>query len=50
MSVTYHERGIRTSLLAPLGVRTPLLGAPNAPFARLAAGAIREPDEVATSG
>jgi NAD(P)-dependent dehydrogenase (short-subunit alcohol dehydrogenase family) len=47
MSVTYHDRGIRTSLLAPLGVRTPLLGDPNAPFARLAAGPIREPDEVA---
>jgi len=47
MSVTYHERGIRTSLLAPLGVRTPLLGDPNTPFARLAAGPIREPDEVA---
>jgi len=26
MSVSYHDRGIRTSLLAPLGVRTPLLG------------------------
>jgi hypothetical protein len=47
MSVSYHDRGIRTSLLAPLGVRTPLLGDPNAPFARLAAGPIREPDEVA---
>jgi len=47
ISVTYHERGIRTSLLAPLGVRTPLLGDPNTPFARLAAGPIREPDEVA---
>jgi hypothetical protein len=47
MSVTYHDRGIRTSLLAPLGVRTPLLGDPNTPFARLAAGPIREPDEVA---
>jgi NAD(P)-dependent dehydrogenase (short-subunit alcohol dehydrogenase family) len=47
MSISYHDRGIRTSLLAPLGVRTPLLGDPNAPFARLAAGPIREPDEVA---
>ena len=47
MAVSYHDRGIRTSLLAPLGVRTPLLGDPNAPFARLAAGPIREPDEVA---
>src|SRR5207253_7173566 len=25
LSITYHDRGIRTSLLAPLGVRTPLL-------------------------
>lgn len=47
LSVTYHDRGIRTSLLAPLGVRTPLLGDPNSAFARLAAGPIREPEEVA---
>jgi NAD(P)-dependent dehydrogenase (short-subunit alcohol dehydrogenase family) len=47
LSVTYHERGIRTSLLAPLGVRTPMLGDTNSPFARLAAGPIKEPDEVA---
>jgi NAD(P)-dependent dehydrogenase (short-subunit alcohol dehydrogenase family) len=47
MSVTYHDRGVRTSLLAPLGVRTPLLGDPNSAFARLAAGPIREPEEVA---
>jgi NAD(P)-dependent dehydrogenase (short-subunit alcohol dehydrogenase family) len=47
LSISYHDRGIRTSLLAPLGVRTPLLGDPNTPFARLAAGPIREPDEVA---
>ena len=47
MSVSYHDRGIRTSLLAPLGVRTPMLGDVNAPFARLAAGPIREPEEVA---
>ena len=47
LSVTYHDRGIRTSLLAPLGVRTPLLGDTNSPFARLAAGPIREPAEVA---
>lgn len=47
MSITYHDRGIRTSLLAPLGVRTPLLGDPSSPFARLAAGPIREPEEVA---
>ena len=47
LAITYHDRGIRTSLLAPLGVRTPLLGDPNSPFARLAAGPIREPEDVA---
>lgn len=47
MSVTYHDKGIRTSLLAPLGVRTPMLGDTNSPFARNAAGPIREPEEVA---
>ena len=26
LSITYHDKGIRTSLLAPLGVRTPMLG------------------------
>ena len=47
MSITYHERGIHTSLLAPLGVRTPMLGDVSSPFARNAAGPIREPEEVA---
>ena len=47
LSITYHDRGIRTSLLAPLGVRTPMLGDVNSPFARLAAGPIKEPAEVA---
>jgi NAD(P)-dependent dehydrogenase (short-subunit alcohol dehydrogenase family) len=46
LSVTYHERGIRTSLLAPLGVRTPMLDTASS-FARLAAGPIKEPDDVA---
>ena len=46
MSVTYHERGIRTSLLAPLGVRTPMLDTASW-FARTAAGPIKEPDDVA---
>ena len=45
MSITYHDRGVRTSLLAPLGVRTPMLDTTSA-FARLAAGPIKEPDEV----
>jgi NAD(P)-dependent dehydrogenase (short-subunit alcohol dehydrogenase family) len=46
LSVTYHDRGIRTSLLAPLGVRTPMLDT-TSPFARLAAGPIKDPVEVA---
>jgi NAD(P)-dependent dehydrogenase (short-subunit alcohol dehydrogenase family) len=46
LSVTYHGRGIRTSLLAPLGVRTPMLDTAS-PFARLAAGPIKEPADVA---
>jgi hypothetical protein len=34
-------------LLAPLGVRTPMLGDTNSAFARNAAGPIKEPAEVA---
>ena len=45
-SITYHHRGIRTSLLAPLGVNTPMLSAGSA-WAKNAAGPIREPEEVA---
>jgi hypothetical protein len=44
--VTYHERGVRTSLLAPLGVRTPMLDEGSA-WARLAAGPIKTAEEVA---
>ncbi len=47
LSVTYHDRGIRTSCLCPLGVRTPMLGDTDTPWAKLAAGPIREPEEVA---
>jgi NAD(P)-dependent dehydrogenase (short-subunit alcohol dehydrogenase family) len=47
MSITYHNKGLHTSLLAPLGVRTPMLGDTNSPFASNAAGPIREPEEVA---
>ena len=47
MSVTYHDRGVRTSLLAPLGVRTPMLGDTDSAFATTAAGPIKEPEEVA---
>ncbi len=47
LSITYHAKGIRTSLLAPLGVRTPMLGDPTSEWARGAAGPIKEPEEVA---
>jgi NAD(P)-dependent dehydrogenase (short-subunit alcohol dehydrogenase family) len=47
LSITYHDRGIRVSLLAPLGVRTPMLGDPKSPFAQNAVGPIKEPAEVA---
>jgi NAD(P)-dependent dehydrogenase (short-subunit alcohol dehydrogenase family) len=47
LAITYHDQGIRTSLLAPLGVRTPMLGDPSSPFAASAAGPIKEPEEVA---
>jgi NAD(P)-dependent dehydrogenase (short-subunit alcohol dehydrogenase family) len=46
LSITYHDRGVRTSLLAPLGVRTPMLDATSA-FARTVAGPLAEPDDVA---
>lgn len=47
MSVTYHERGIRVSLLAPLGVRTPMLAGAGSTFSQLAVGSIVEPELVA---
>jgi NAD(P)-dependent dehydrogenase (short-subunit alcohol dehydrogenase family) len=47
LAVTHHHEGIRVSLLAPLGVRTPMLGDTDKPFARTAAGPIKEPEEVA---
>jgi NAD(P)-dependent dehydrogenase (short-subunit alcohol dehydrogenase family) len=53
LSITYHDRGIRTSLLAPLGVRTGMMrGAPKSSFgnrelSRQVLGPIREPEEVA---
>lgn len=46
-SITYHNKGVRTSLLAPLGVNTPMLGNSRSAFATNAAGPIREPEEVA---
>ena len=48
LSFTYHNKGIRVSLLAPLGVRTPMLGDTDSPFAQAAAGPIKEPDDVAS--
>lgn len=47
MSITYHDRGIRVSLLSPLGVRTPMLGDDASAWASSAAGPIKEPEEVA---
>ena len=47
MAITYHARGIRTSLLAPLGVNTPMLGDRSSGFAQSAAGPIKEPEDVA---
>ena len=40
-------KGVRVSLLAPLGVRTPMLGDIEGAFATTAAGPIKEPEEVA---
>lgn len=47
LSITYHNKGIRVSLLAPLGVRTPMLGDSSGAFVSNAAGPIKEPEEVA---
>jgi len=47
LSITYHDKGIRVSLLAPLGVRTPMLGPTDSAFALNFAGPIKEPEEVA---
>lgn len=47
LSITYHDKGIRVSLLAPLGVNTPMLGSSPSGFASNAAGPIKEPEEVA---
>jgi NAD(P)-dependent dehydrogenase (short-subunit alcohol dehydrogenase family) len=46
LSITYHERGVRFFLLAPLGVDTPMLDT-SSDFARNAAGPIKTADEVA---
>jgi NAD(P)-dependent dehydrogenase (short-subunit alcohol dehydrogenase family) len=49
LSITYHHRGIRVSLIAPLGVRTPMFEAADPSFAAMVAGPIKEPEEVADS-
>ena len=47
LSITYHDKGIRTSLLAPLGVNTPMLGTSVRGFVSNAAGPVKEPEDVA---
>jgi len=48
LSFTYAHRGIGVSLLAPLAVRTPMLGdAADSEWASQAGGPIKEPSEVA---
>lgn len=47
MSITYHHLGVRTSLLAPLGVDTPMLASTGSAFADNVAGPIKTPEEVA---
>jgi NAD(P)-dependent dehydrogenase (short-subunit alcohol dehydrogenase family) len=49
LSITYHHRGIRVSLVAPLGVRTPMFERADPTFAAMVAGPISEPEEVAQS-
>jgi NAD(P)-dependent dehydrogenase (short-subunit alcohol dehydrogenase family) len=49
LAITYHHRGIRVSLIAPLGVRTPMLEASDPTFAAMVAGPITEPEEIADS-
>jgi NAD(P)-dependent dehydrogenase (short-subunit alcohol dehydrogenase family) len=49
LSITYHHRGIRVSLIAPLGVRTPMLAGADPRFAAAVAGPIMEPEDVAAS-
>jgi NAD(P)-dependent dehydrogenase (short-subunit alcohol dehydrogenase family) len=49
LSITYHHRGIRVTLVAPLGVRTPMLDDADPAFAAMVAGPIKEPHDVAAS-
>jgi NAD(P)-dependent dehydrogenase (short-subunit alcohol dehydrogenase family) len=45
LAITYHDEGIRVSLLAPLGVNTPMLA--GSELASGAGGPVKEPEEVA---
>lgn len=47
LSITYHHRGIRVSLIAPLGVNTPMLERADPTFAAAVAGPIKEPEDIA---
>jgi NAD(P)-dependent dehydrogenase (short-subunit alcohol dehydrogenase family) len=47
MSITYHHKGIGVSLLAPLAVRTPMLGTSDDPATSSVTGPMKEPEEVA---
>src|SRR4051812_485389 len=47
LAITYHDRGVRTSLLAPLGVRTPMLGDVDPGTVSAVLGPIKEPEDVA---
>src|SRR5262245_35143921 len=48
LAITYHDKGIRVSLLAPLGVCTPMLGNVDTTSSRASAlGPIKEPEQVA---
>lgn len=48
LTMTYHDQGIRVSLLAPLGVRTPMLGdTADSDYGKEAGGDMKEPEEVA---
>ena len=50
LAITYHDQGIRVSLLAPLGVNTPMLVGSSTTrpgWAGNAAGPIKEPEDVA---
>nr|WP_070959361.1 SDR family NAD(P)-dependent oxidoreductase [Hyphomonas sp. Mor2] len=47
MSITYHDAGVRTSLLTPLGVKTPMLDAVGSAFSDNVAGSVSTPEQVA---